>query len=57
MSEFFAMGGYAAYVWPAFAIVLGSMAGLLIVSWRDGRRTAKTLEALQAERRSAREAA
>ncbi len=49
------MGGYGAYVWPSFGIVLGMMAVLLVVSWRDGRHTAKTLAALQAERRANRD--
>ena len=49
------MGGYGAYVWPSFGIVLGMMAVLLVVSWRDGRHTANTLAALQAERRANRD--
>ena len=37
MVEFFQMGGYAAYVWPAYAItfvVLGTMVGLTIRAHR-----------------------
>ena len=30
IATFFAMGGYAAYVWPAFAITAIVMIGLLI---------------------------
>lgn len=35
MSEWFSMGGYAAFVWPAWgatALVLGT---LIVWSWRD----------------------
>ncbi|MBM3536204.1 MAG: heme exporter protein CcmD [Alphaproteobacteria bacterium] len=41
MSSWFAMGGYAAYVWPAYIIVAGTLAALWLVS----RRTLKALEA------------
>ncbi len=32
-STFFAMGGYAAYVWPAYAISVVSLLALAIASW------------------------
>ena len=31
MSEFFAMGGYALYVWGSFVVVFGFMAGEVVV--------------------------
>ena len=34
MSEFLAMGGYAAYVWSAFGFALVVLLGLLGQSWR-----------------------
>jgi heme exporter protein D len=34
LSEFFAMGGYAAYVWSAFGFALVVLLGLLGQSWR-----------------------
>ncbi|WP_394127194.1 heme exporter protein CcmD [Vibrio hepatarius] len=37
LSEFFAMGGYAGYVWAAFGITFGVMLVLLITSVRHGR--------------------
>ncbi len=37
MSEFFAMGGYAAYVWPAYAVSAIVIAGLAFAIWRRGR--------------------
>lgn len=37
LSDFFAMGGYAGYVWTAFGITFGSMLVLLLVSVSRGR--------------------
>lgn len=34
MSEFFAMGGYAAYVWPAYGISAIALITLAVISWR-----------------------
>jgi heme exporter protein D len=31
MSEFFAMGGYAKYVWPSYALVVGAI--VLNIVW------------------------
>lgn len=36
LSDFFAMGGYAGYVWSAFGITFFSMFVLLMVSIRRG---------------------
>jgi heme exporter protein D len=36
---FFAMGGYAAFVWPAYAISLIALLGLGVVSWREMKRS------------------
>ena len=32
MSEFFNMGGYAAYVWPSYALALVAFVGILVVT-------------------------
>ncbi|WP_159739005.1 heme exporter protein CcmD [Vibrio atypicus] len=37
LSDFFAMGGYAGYVWSAFGITFLSMLILLVVSVRRGK--------------------
>ena len=42
MAEFFEMGGYAIYVWPAFAVAALVMIGLLV----DSLRTLRAREAL-----------
>jgi heme exporter protein D len=51
VTEFFRMGGYAAYVWPAFAVVAILMAGLLALSLRAARRSDGEVEALRSRRR------
>ncbi len=38
MSAFLAMGGYAAFVWPAYGVTGILLAGAVIVTWRDYRR-------------------
>lgn len=49
MSEFFAMSGYAAFVWPAYGITIAALVTLGVVSWRDMRRAERQAE--RAERR------
>lgn len=41
---FFAMGGYAAYVWPAFALSLLGLIGLGAVSWREMKRSERLVD-------------
>lgn len=53
VSEFFAMGGYAPYVWPAYLIAAGILVALLGLSIRDLKRNENTLKGLRAERRGA----
>ena len=45
VSSFFAMGGYAAFVWPAYALAAGVLVGLLLVSLRQLRRAETDLAA------------
>ena len=47
MTEFFAMGGYAAYVWPALAVTVVVLAGLYFQSHRALHVREAALEALQ----------
>jgi len=37
LEKFFAMGGYAAYVWPALAITLAVLGAIWFASWRNAR--------------------
>jgi heme exporter protein D len=44
MSEFFAMGGYAAYIWPSYGVAAGLLIGLWIASVRSLRAREQELE-------------
>jgi heme exporter protein D len=47
MSEFFAMGGYAAFVWPALAVTAVVMAALYVQSHRALQANEAALAAMQ----------
>jgi heme exporter protein D len=50
MNSFFAMGGYAAFIWPAYAISALALAAMIwqcLAAWRAAK---KRLEALERER-------
>jgi heme exporter protein D len=54
MSEFLAMGGYAAFVWPSYAVAVGALVVLAFVSlrqWRAAKAEVARLEALSPRRR------
>ena len=55
MAEFFSMGGYAAYVWPAYGIAAAILVAMLIVSLRGLRRHETLLKTLQTNRPRRRE--
>jgi heme exporter protein D len=45
--SFFAMGGYAAFIWPAYgisALALAAAVGLTVKGWRDAQARLKALE-------------
>jgi len=44
VADFWAMGGYAAYVWSAFGLSIGALVVLLAASWWSARRRAAELE-------------
>lgn len=50
MTEFFAMGGYAAYVWPAYGLAALVMLGLLVATLKAVRGAETTLKALEGSR-------
>lgn len=54
MAGFFAMGGYAAFIWPAYAIALGGLLVLAIVSWQAMRSAETRAQAIGAARREMR---
>ncbi|MCG9554170.1 heme exporter protein CcmD [Vibrio sp. Isolate31] len=45
LNDFFAMGGYASYVWSAFGITFLSMIILLVVSVRRGKQLLNEVQA------------
>jgi heme exporter protein D len=48
--QYLAMGGYAAFVWPAYAVATIVLGGLAVQSLRAYRRNMRQLEMLQQER-------
>ena len=53
MSDFFAMGGYGAYVWAAFGFAGVVLIGLLVQSLAQARRREHEFERLRAVARPA----
>jgi heme exporter protein D len=49
IESFFAMGGYAAYVWPAYALTAAIMIAFLITTLRSLRNRQKSLQSLEAK--------
>jgi heme exporter protein D len=49
LGGYLAMGGYAAFVWPAYGVAFAVLGGLAWHSWRRYRATADALEKLQRE--------
>jgi len=47
MMEFFAMGGYAAYVWPAYGLAAVILIGVWIASVRSLRARESDVEAAE----------
>ena len=54
MTDFFAMGGYAAYVWTAYGFAALVLIALLVHSWRSARRRDAELEQVRRVARPAR---
>ena len=49
MTEFFHMGGYGAYIWPAYGIAALVMIGLMVATLRSLKSYEAALAALEAE--------
>lgn len=47
MSGFFAMGGYAAFIWPAYGVSALALLGMVWQCWAAWRAAKKRLEALE----------
>ncbi len=51
MAEFLDMGGYAAYVWPAYLFTAAALIGLLVTTLRDLRSRESALRSRQGAKR------
>jgi heme exporter protein D len=51
MEHFFAMGGYAGFVWPAYGLAVAVIGGMAVASVAAYRRTKRALDAAQATRK------
>ena len=49
MAGFFAMGGYAVFVWPAYIITVAVLAAAVVVSLQAHARARKTVHELESE--------
>lgn len=49
LGTYLAMGGYAAYVWPAYGLTFSVLVGLAVHSWHRYRQSTRLLERLQRE--------
>ena len=49
MNAFFAMGGYAAFIWPAYGISVLVLVGTVWQSWAAWRAAKTRLDALERE--------
>jgi len=47
ISTYLAMGGYAAFVWPAYAVATVAIGGISWLSWRRYRASAALLDLAQ----------
>lgn len=48
MGEFFHMGGYAAFIWPAYAVAVVVLGGLVVVSLKQLRAREREAAAMEA---------
>jgi heme exporter protein D len=51
VSRFFAMGGYAQYVWPAYGVAFAVLLWMLVDSLGAYRRRRRELDQIERERR------
>jgi len=50
MSDFLTMGGYAAFVWPAYGVAAVLLVGLLVLSLRSMRQRETLVDSLRRSR-------
>jgi heme exporter protein D len=47
LAAYLAMGGYAAFVWPAYGLAFAVLGGLALHSWRRYRASRNTLDEIE----------
>ena len=47
LGNYLAMGGYAAFVWPAYGVAVAVLGGYVWYSWRRYRASTEALKKLQ----------
>ena len=47
VAVFLAMGGYAAFVWPAYGLAFAVLGGLSVQSWRRYRASRSVLDEIE----------
>jgi heme exporter protein D len=47
IAAFFAMGGFAVYVWPAYGLAFAVLGGLALQSWRRYRASKSALDEIE----------
>lgn len=47
MAEFLSMGGYAAFIWPAYAIAVGAIGGIVVLTFVQLRRVRRALDDIE----------
>jgi heme exporter protein D len=52
LAAYFTLGGYAGFVWPAYAITAAVLGGLAVHSWRRYRASCVALARLQPPERA-----
>ena len=55
MNEFFEMGGYGAFIWPAYGLAAVLMVGVLVQSWKAMQQREALVKTLRASRRKERD--
>lgn len=52
MAHFFSMGGYAAFIWPAYGVSLIGIGGIIWITMRDYARAKHRLQQLETDDRA-----
>ena len=51
LTEYLRMGGYAAFVWPAYAVAAVGLIGAFVITWRGLKAREREFETMKRQRR------